>query len=124
MAVQERLGVLVGGGPAPGINGVIGAATIEAINSGAEVIGIYDGFRWLSQGDTSHVRLLRIEDVSRIHFEGGSLLRTARDNPARSDATLDAVTQATERLGLTGLVTIGGDDTAYWSSPWAARRGT
>ncbi|MCM8789212.1 MAG: 6-phosphofructokinase, partial [Candidatus Omnitrophica bacterium] len=49
---RKKLGILVGGGPAPGINGVIGSATIEAINNGLEVIGIYDGFKWLSQGDT------------------------------------------------------------------------
>ena len=52
---KPRLGILVGGGPAPGINGVIGAATIEAINRGLDVFGIYDGFRWLCQGDITQV---------------------------------------------------------------------
>jgi len=42
---RKRLAILVGGGPAPGINGVISAATIEAINQGIEVIGIRDGFK-------------------------------------------------------------------------------
>ena len=41
---KKTLAVLVGGGPAPGINGVIRSVTIEAINSGLNVIGIYDGF--------------------------------------------------------------------------------
>lgn len=50
-----KLVILVGGGPAPGINGVIGAATIEALKHGVEVVGIYDGFRWLYKGDTDHV---------------------------------------------------------------------
>ena len=40
---METVAILVGGGPAPGINGVIASATIEAINSGLHVIGIYDG---------------------------------------------------------------------------------
>jgi 6-phosphofructokinase len=44
---KGRLGILVGGGPAPGINGVIAAATIEGINQGYEVIGFRDGFKWL-----------------------------------------------------------------------------
>ncbi|MEE8151951.1 MAG: 6-phosphofructokinase, partial [candidate division NC10 bacterium] len=44
MAEPKNLGILVGGGPAPGINSVISAATIEARNSGLEVVGIYDGF--------------------------------------------------------------------------------
>ena len=38
-----KLGILVGGGPAPGLNGVIHAATIEAINNNVEVVGIYEG---------------------------------------------------------------------------------
>ena len=46
-----RLALVVGGGPAPGINGVISAVTIEAINHGMEVIGFQDGFKWLVQGD-------------------------------------------------------------------------
>ncbi len=44
----KRLGIMVGGGPAPGINAVIGAATIEGVNQGFEVVGIYEGLRWLS----------------------------------------------------------------------------
>ena len=116
MGSKGTLGILVGGGPAPGINGVIGAATIEAINNGLDVVGILDGFRWLCRGDTAHVRQLKIEDVSRIHFQGGSILRTARDNPAKSPETLSAVSGSLEALGLDYLVTIGGDDTAYSAS--------
>jgi ATP-dependent phosphofructokinase / diphosphate-dependent phosphofructokinase len=67
-----RVAILCGGGPAPGINSVIGAATIRARVSGVPVIGIRDGFKWLMRGDTSHVVSLSIEDVSRIHFTGGS----------------------------------------------------
>jgi len=44
------LAILVGGGPAPGINGVIASATIEAINNGLRVIGLYDGYRHIAQG--------------------------------------------------------------------------
>ena len=45
MASRGRLGILVGGGPAPGINAVISAATIAALNEGFEVVGIRDGFK-------------------------------------------------------------------------------
>ena len=55
---RGRLGILVGGGPAPGINGVIAAATIEGINQGYEVIGFYDGFKWLAAGEAQHCRPL------------------------------------------------------------------
>ena len=120
---KRRLGILVGGGPAPGINGVISAVTIEAINRGLDVYGIYDGFRWLCQGDDILVKKLEIADVSRIHFQGGSILRTARDNPTKDPAVLDRVAASLTDLGLDYLVTIGGDDTAYSASCIAAKLG-
>src|SRR5208282_2946005 len=61
---QQTLAILVGGGPAPGINGVIASATIEAINCGMRVLGLRDGYRWLAEGDTSHTLELKIADVS------------------------------------------------------------
>ena len=110
------LAILVGGGPAPGINAVISAATIEAINEGFEVLGVQQGFKWLMRRDISHVRRLAIEDVSRIHLDGGSILGTARDNPTRSEESLRAVVETLDSLNVTHLVTIGGDDTALSSS--------
>jgi len=47
MMPRMKVGILCGGGPAPGINSVIAAATIEAVNSGWEVVGILDGFSHL-----------------------------------------------------------------------------
>ena len=109
----KRLGILVGGGPAPGINGVISAATIEAIENGLEVVGIYDGFKHLMLGRTDQIRMLKIDDVSRIHYQGGSILHTARDNPTRDETHLKHTVQSLLAVGVRYLVTIGGDDTAY-----------
>jgi 6-phosphofructokinase 1 len=114
--MPERLGILVGGGPAPGINSVISAVTIEAITSGLEVIGIYDGFEHLMKGRTDMVRQLTIPDVSRIHFDGGSILRTSRANPTRTPEDLQNTVKALRELGIHYLVTIGGDDTAFSAS--------
>lgn len=108
-----RLGILVGGGPAPGINSAISAATIEAINSGLEVIGIYDGYRHLADGRIDAVRTLTIPDVSLIHFQGGSILRTSRTNPTGSPEKMSNTVRALRELGVSYLVTIGGDDTAF-----------
>jgi 6-phosphofructokinase 1 len=110
------LAILVGGGPAPGINAVISAAVIEAINEGFEVLGVEQGFKWLMRRDTSRVRPLSIEDVSRIYLDGGSVLGTARDNPTKSEEAIRAVVETLDSLGVTHLVTIGGDDTALSSS--------
>ncbi len=116
-----KLAILVGGGPAPGINSVISAATIKAINEGFEVIGIQDGFKWLVRRDTSRNRPLTIDDVSRIHLRGGSVLGTARENPTKSEESMTAVVETLKALGVTHLITIGGDDTALSSSSVAAR---
>lgn len=106
------LGILVGGGPAPGINGVIHAATITAINNGMNVLGIYEGFKSLISGKINAAPLT-IDDVSRIYRLGGSVLRTARANPTKSDADLSKCVNTLLEAGVTHLVGIGGDDTAF-----------
>src|SRR5271157_2519691 len=80
-----KLGILCGGGPAPGMNSVISAATIEARNSGWDVLGIIDGFEHLIEGRIEEARPLSITDVSRIHVQGGSIIRTSRANPTVRD---------------------------------------
>ncbi len=113
MTHRKRLAILVGGGPAPGINSVIGAATIRAAVDGVEVLGIEDGFEWLMQGDIEHVRPLTIEKVSRIHFRGGSHIGISRANPTTDPKDLARALSSLLHLGVTQLVTIGGDETAY-----------
>lgn len=113
MAEREKVGILVGGGPAPGINSVIGAATIRCALEGFDVVGIKDGFEWIMQGDTTHVEPLTIESVSRIHFRGGSILGISRANPTRDPKHLDNAARALGDLGIGQLITIGGDDTAF-----------
>lgn len=110
---MTTFGILVGGGPAPGINGVIGAATILARRQGARVLGIMDGFRWLMEGDASHVAEMRISQVSRIHLLGGSILRTSRANPTKKPEDLARVVATLDGLGVDHVITIGGDDTAF-----------
>ena len=108
-----KLAIVVGGGPAPGINGVISAVTFEAFKHGLEVIGIYDGFKWLSKGDASQIRKLHPDEISRIHMRGGSIIRTSRENPTKDPAKMVNVIKALMELDIKYLVTIGGDDTAF-----------
>jgi 6-phosphofructokinase len=110
---DKKVAILVGGGPAPGINSVIGAATIRVSLSGAAVVGVRDGFKWIMEGDTSHITPLSIESVSRIHFRGGSVLGIARANPTKDEKKLENTVQALQSLGADRLITIGGDDTAF-----------
>ena len=109
----KKLAILVGGGPAPGINSVIGAATIRGLLSGAEVLGVRDGFQWIMEGNIEHVTPLTIDAVSRIHFRGGSYIGISRANPTKSEKQLENCVISLLRLNVDKLITIGGDDTAY-----------
>jgi 6-phosphofructokinase len=113
MSDNKKLAILVGGGPAPGINSVIGAATIRSILEGVEVLGIRDGFEWIMQGNIEHVIPLSIDGVSRIHFRGGSVIGIARANPTKDPQHLENTVDALRRLDVDRLITIGGDDTAF-----------
>ena len=114
MASEAKvLGILVGGGPAPGINGVISAATIEARNNGFEVIGFMEGFKHLMAGRNDQFRTLDIDNVSRIHFQGGSILKTARANPTKNPEDMQRVIESLRQRNVKYLITIGGDDTAF-----------
>jgi 6-phosphofructokinase 1 len=110
---QKNLAILVGGGPAPGINSVISAATIRSRLEDINVVGIRDGFEWIMHGDIDHVTPLTIEAVSRIHFRGGSYIGISRSNPTGNPAHLENVVISLLRLNVEMLLTIGGDDTAY-----------
>ncbi|MFN3695055.1 MAG: 6-phosphofructokinase, partial [Ignavibacterium sp.] len=109
----KKLAILVGGGPAPGINSVIGAATIRAAVEGIEVLGIKDGFQWIMEGDITRVKELTIHNVSRIHFRGGSYIGISRANPTKDKKHLENTVTSLLRLNVDKLITIGGDDTAY-----------
>lgn len=119
--MTDTLAILVGGGPAPGINGVIASAAMEAFNYGLRVVGIYDGYRDLAAGRTPESIELTFDHVSRIHTAGGSILRTSRTNPARDEATLDRCVAMLQGLGVRYLVCIGGDDTTYGAASIARR---
>ncbi|HYS27332.1 MAG TPA: diphosphate--fructose-6-phosphate 1-phosphotransferase [Vicinamibacterales bacterium] len=113
MGHQTRLAILVAGGPAPGINSVISAATIRGRLEGVEVLGIRDGFEWIMHGDVDHTTPLTIDSVSRIHFRGGSHIGISRANPTTHPEQLEQVVVSLLRLNVDMLITIGGDDTAF-----------
>jgi 6-phosphofructokinase len=113
MSHRKALAILVGGGPAPGINSVIGSATIRARLEGVDVLGIRDGFEWLMHGNVEHVEPLNIEEVSRIHFRGGSYIGISRANPTLDPRHLENTVVSLLRLNVSQLITIGGDDTAF-----------
>jgi 6-phosphofructokinase len=120
---MKTFGILVGGGPAPGINGVIGAAAIHALRAGDRVVGVLDGFKWIMAGDTDHVRELDLETVEQVHLRGGSILNTSRANPTKKPEHLSNCVRSLDALGVDHLITIGGDDTASSSNRVAEEAG-
>jgi ATP-dependent phosphofructokinase / diphosphate-dependent phosphofructokinase len=117
----KRLGILTGGGDAPGLNAVIRAAVKTAILSyGCEVIGIQNGYDGLVAPDAT--RRLGLNEVAGLLARGGTVLGTAnRGNPfarkvIRDGETVveditDQVVDGYHRLGLDGLIVLGGDGT-------------
>src|SRR2546428_11278260 len=105
MTERRTLAILVGGGPAPGINSVIGAATIRARLEAVDVLGIRDGFEWIMQGDIDHVTPLDIGEVSRIHFRGGPHIGISRANPPQEPQHLDNAGPALLRRNGSPLLT-------------------
>jgi 6-phosphofructokinase len=111
-SAKNVIAIVCGGGPAPGINSVISAVTLEGNRQGWEVLGIYDGFSHLAKGEKKYKKL-EYDDVSRIHLTGGCILQMSRFNPTKDEADLKRVVDTLTELGVTHLVTIGGDDTAF-----------
>ena len=105
----RRIGILVGGGPAPGTNAVIAAAVIEAVKLGRVPIGFHDGLHWLAQRYTDEQHEMTIHEVARAHLTGGVMLGTSRTDVGDPVVLRDTV-GALRKLAIDGLVAIGGDD--------------
>lgn len=115
----QKIGVLVGGGPAPGINSVIHAVAMEAWRNHCPVFGIYEGFKHLMTGKLDGIPLLP-EKVAYIYADGGTILHSSRANPTSSPDFLKRCALTLQDAGINALVSIGGDDTAYSASRVAA----
>ena len=106
----KKIGILVGGGPAPGLNDAVAAATLHALDLGLTPVGFNDGFEWLAQRYTDEQRELTREDVANIHLDGGCILGTSRTDIARDPVALENTLAALGKLKIDALITIGGDD--------------
>ena len=116
---KKIVAIVCGGGPAPGINSVISAVTMEAQRRGWDVYGMYEGFSHLAKGEKQYIKL-NYDLVSRIHLTGGCVLHMSRFNPTKREADLQNVVNTLNEMGITYLVTIGGDDTGFSAASVAA----
>jgi 6-phosphofructokinase len=107
---EPVLALLVGGSPAPGINGVISAVVLEGFNNKCRVVGIFQGFERLRSGESECIHVFSIDDVASLHRQGGSFLKTSKLQ-LESEIHVDNALRALTHLRVRYLVTIGGVDT-------------
>jgi len=105
---MKRIGVLTGGGDCPGLNAVIAGIVRKALVLDWEVVGIMHGWKGLLEKITMP---LDRQAISGIMHRGGTIIRTSRTNPCKSEELMDQATRNFKQMGLDALVAIGGDDT-------------
>jgi 6-phosphofructokinase 1 len=114
-----RVGILTGGGDAPGLNAAIRAVARSAFADGAEVLGVRNG--WAGLLGAGDVWPIEPPDVSGILVRGGTILGTSRVNPMSEAGAMDTVAANLSQLGIDALVAMGGDDTLSVAASLAER---
>ncbi|MEN8150210.1 MAG: ATP-dependent 6-phosphofructokinase [Planctomycetota bacterium] len=119
---MKRIGVLTGGGDAPGLNAAIKAVVYRAIDFGIETLAVWEGWSGLMEDNWKEASPLDYLTVRTWDRDGGTNLGSSRTNPFsirknngkngeepedRSDEAIANI----EKLGLDGLVAMGGEDT-------------
>jgi 6-phosphofructokinase 1 len=114
-----RIGVLTGGGDAPGLNAAIRAVARRALAAGDVVVGVPNG--WAGMVDGGELTELTRRHVSGILQLGGTMLGSSRTNPLKMEGGLEKVAATMESARLDALVAIGGDDTLSVAARLAER---
>jgi len=118
----KKIGILTGGGDAPGLNSVIYGVMLKAYDSNIECVGIKKGWKGFMENLTMPLNIAEHDD---LHTKGGTLLYTSRTNPFKSTLGIENDREREEKekeiaqtmhqkfgeLGIDALIAIGGDDT-------------
>jgi 6-phosphofructokinase 1 len=105
---MTTVGILTGGGDAPGLNAVIRAVVRRSVTRGYRLCGLRHGWRGLLERDTVE---LDLATTSGILHRGGTILGTSRTNPYKKPQDAAAAEASFQALGLDALVAVGGEDT-------------
>ncbi|HDO41988.1 MAG TPA: 6-phosphofructokinase [Candidatus Bathyarchaeota archaeon] len=103
-----KVGVLTGGGDAPGLNAAIRAIVKKCEKYGFEVLGIKRGWAGMLEGNAIPLKYENIKDIISI---GGTIIKTSRTNPLKQPDGVKRILENFKKLGLDALIAIGGDDT-------------
>jgi len=113
---EGAIGIVVSGGPAPGINGVISATVYAAHAQGIKVKGLKNGFKASSLGEPDAISDLSPDTIpGGVYKMGGSILGTSRFNPLSKSGTLENFTRTIADHGIDKLIVIGGEGSAWVS---------
>jgi 6-phosphofructokinase len=104
-----RIGILTGGGDAPGLNAAIRGVARRAFQLGHRVSGVQNG--WAGCLEDGMIDELSPEAIRGILPLGGTILGTSRTNPLKVKDGIATVIRILRRYGIDGIVPIGGDDT-------------
>lgn len=105
---MRKIGILTGGGDCPGLNAVIRGVVEKCASAGIEVYGLSGGWRGAMNGEG---RWLKLKDVEGLQTTGGTILESSRTNVMKTENGPEKIRETMSRLGLEGIVAIGGDDT-------------
>jgi ATP-dependent phosphofructokinase / diphosphate-dependent phosphofructokinase len=121
---MKRIGILTAGGDTPALNAAIHGAVVRANQLRIEIYGLIKGFNCLFNPRVPHVHLNPLfQEIPELDpTKGGSLIGSSRDyvDPHKEDE-LDLITTRLKRLGIEGLISIGGDGTLNGLQPLAER---
>ena len=115
MSEKGNFGIVVSGGPAPGINSVIASVVVCAERAGYKTIGFSGGFRGLVEADPKNIKELNSDRVAPIANTGGSILRTSRYNPLKEEDRKQSLIANLRANKVDKLVVIGGEGSAWVS---------
>ncbi|HEV7730642.1 MAG TPA: 6-phosphofructokinase [Candidatus Binatia bacterium] len=121
---MKRIAILTAGGDTPALNATIHGAVVRANQLRVEIIGLIKGFNCLFNPRVPHVMLNPLfQEIPELDpTKGGTLIGSSRDfiDPQKTDE-LDMVASRLRRLGIDGLVCVGGDGTLNGLQPLAER---
>jgi ATP-dependent phosphofructokinase / diphosphate-dependent phosphofructokinase len=121
---MKRIGILTAGGDTPALNATIHGAVVRANQLRIEIYGLIKGFNCLFNPRVPHVLLNPLfQEIPELDpTKGGTLIGSSRDYvDADNKAELDLIVSRLERLGIDGLICIGGDGTLNGLQPLAER---
>ncbi len=103
-----HIGILTGGGDAPGLNAVIRGITVRGRSQGHRITGFLRG--WKGVIDNTSIEL-ELENVRDIHMQGGTILLSSRTNPVRVENGFEGIASTYSKQKLDCLIAVGGEDT-------------